>query len=181
VFDSDGAIVAPRSILIAPSRDCPYVIGVHAETGTVVALHAGRDQIFTNTECVACTSGIIASGIRVFTGQGVPIQEVEFLVIGGITGEHFKHDTHPHRERIREMFTARCGEAVFVDTATLALDLRRVIVHELLRHGAQKQRIKIDQTCPYTNPTFGSKRWVEDNGEVVTSRILSNWVIVSHP
>lgn len=158
----DGAVTStPRSAIIMQTADCPVVILTNKTSGDVALVHAGRPAL--NGPC-----NVLNNALHAVLGGYTGAENVEALVVGNICGQCFKHDQEEAKPLIE--YFLKLPENVFADRATGALDLYRVIHHDLAHHGVPTGNI--NQAGPCTFETKGLSSYRRDKTPLRNTVIL---------
>jgi copper oxidase (laccase) domain-containing protein len=166
VVFADGWLLNQKagSGVVLHTRDCPTVVIENRATSEVAVVHAGRPQL--SGELTGC--GVLSQAVREIVPDKTNTNDVYAYVTGGIGARYFSHD-RGGMELVLP-FAEVYGEDVLFDARTGALDIFKVIVRVLTRHGLCESNVVRDDLCSFGTSWLSSKR--ADKPGV-------NWVVVA--
>jgi len=168
-----GALLQPEegSAVMLITRDCPTVVITDPQTGKILVLHVGRDQLHTipppRTCTPACPIGdsIIEAGMKAWSANPRTLH-VDMLC--GIGAANFPNRwKHPENgdfyRKVTQYLTGKYGSgAVVGDPEEGHLDLPYIIRAALERLGVPGEHIRHDGLDTFAHPECASAR--RDNG-----------------
>jgi copper oxidase (laccase) domain-containing protein len=152
---ADGAMISDiGSAIILQAADCAVLALSDITSGKVVAAHAGRPALSPEGHCFSCN--VTGNALHTLLGHEGDRSAVVALVTGNICGPCFKHDRDDARKLVEHFL--RYPVDVFADRATRALDLFKVIKHQLMHEGVLEEHIRHEGPCTLETPALSSHR-----------------------
>lgn len=156
ILGADGIILREvGSAGIIMTADCAVGLLVDEESGDGALVHMGRPALDpTLNACDHCAYTVVDNALALLRNNRTPTA-VRALITGNICGNCFTHE-EPGAEHFVKYF--RKMPEVFANEETGALDLYKVIVHELTHHGVSEKRIIHQGPCTLETSKLSSHR-----------------------
>lgn len=132
----------PNILLVVKSADCVPILFYDPIHNAVAAAHSGRKGT-QNAICVRVLEKMHAL-------YGSMPQEMQVSIGPGVSGEHYQVS-----QAIYDRFVEQTG---LTQPVRGQLDLRKVIVADLLRSGVSAEHLRCSSECTYSNDKYFSYR-----------------------
>ncbi|MCA9362910.1 laccase domain-containing protein [Candidatus Kaiserbacteria bacterium] len=151
-FDNyaDGVtLTKPGDSAILWTAGCPSDAMLEHSTNTLLFTHSGRPALTPKNDLGEPINNIITLAYQQLV-FGVKNPQVEAFIAGCVCPEHFRHDKLEAQPLITPF--DQIGEVAFTNRIKGTLDLKRIIIWQLLEAGVLPQNIHHDGLCTAETP-----------------------------
>lgn len=138
------------------TNDCGAMILSDKNTGNVILVHPGRNQLMDYAH-PHIRRTIIEAAVTTLLNNGADAGSIEALIFGQIKPENFAHEYHLHKDLILAQANV-WGTEIVTDRESVTLNLNRLIEKQLKFYGVSRKPKTLGQFDPYTCPDLFSKR-----------------------
>ncbi len=166
VISTDALLLPqPMDSVAFATNDCGAAIFAAEDTGDVVLVHPGRNQLM-NIEKPHERQTIVKAAIEALTNREAALPAIRVVLVGQIRAKHFPHRGHPAEAALWEQ-VAVWNANIIPDPDHVTLDLAALFRAQLSYFGVDPE--KFHQFCndPYTSPDLASKRAGKPGSNVV--------------
>jgi copper oxidase (laccase) domain-containing protein len=165
-FDTDAVLLThPLQSVAFATSDCGATILYAKNTGDVILVHTGRNQLMAATRPSERVS-IVQSCIELLYERGALSETIHSLSVSQIAAVNFSHRGHPDESVVRSQ-AALWGETILQDSVKATLDLVELIATQLTYYGIPKSNISRVRINPFTSPDLASKRAGKTGSNVI--------------
>ncbi len=165
-FDTDAVLLRkPTQSVAFATSDCGATILHAKDTGDVILVHTGRNQLMSATRPHERVS-ILRNCIALLNDRGAAPEAIYSLSVSQIAAVHFAHHGHPDEALVRSQ-AALWGETILQDNVQATLDLVELIAVQLCYFGIPKSNVTRVRINPYTSPDLASKRAGKSGSNVI--------------